>query len=69
MILALNGAGSAGFNAGSGKPASDVLHVGRSKKPTKKIFGGYLAEYGGKTTRKISSKLLDDEYIEKVEVS
>ena len=53
----------------TGKPASDILYIGRSKKPTKRIFGGYLAGYGGKTTRKISSKLLNDGYIEKVTVS
>ena len=45
------------------------MYIGRSKKPTKRIFGGYLAGYGGKATRKISSRLLDDGYIEKVAVS
>ena len=53
----------------AGKPASDILYIGRSKKPTKRIFGGYLAGYGGKATKKISSRLLDDGYIEKVAVS
>lgn len=53
----------------TGKPTSDILYVGRSKKPTKRIFGGYLAGYGGKTTRKINSKLFDDGYIERVAVS
>ncbi len=53
----------------AGKPTSDIVYIGKSKKPTKRIFGGYLAGYGGKTTRKISSKLLDDGYIEKVAVS
>ena len=53
----------------TGKPASDILYIGKSKKPAKRIFGGYLAGYGGKTTRKISSKLLDEGYIEKVAVS
>ncbi len=53
----------------TGKPTSDILYIGKSKKPTKRIFGGYLAGYGGKTTRKISSKLFDDGYIEKVAVS
>ncbi|MGD0203184.1 MAG: hypothetical protein ABSC20_04680 [Candidatus Bathyarchaeia archaeon] len=53
----------------TGKPASDILYVGRSKKPTKRTFGGYLAGYGGKTTRKINSKLFDDGYIERVAVS
>ena len=53
----------------AGKPASDILYIGKSRKPAKRIFGGYLAGYGGKTARKISSKLLDDGYIEKVAVS
>jgi len=53
----------------TGKPTSDILYIGKSNKPTKRIFGGYLAGYGGKTTRKISSKLLNDGYIEKVAVS
>jgi len=53
----------------SGKPTSDILYIGKSKKPTKRIFGGYLAGYGGKNTRKISSKLFDEGYIEKVAVA
>ncbi|HYA77281.1 MAG TPA: hypothetical protein VEF91_01035, partial [Verrucomicrobiae bacterium] len=55
-------------NTLTGKPTSDILYIGKSKKPTKRIFGGYLAGYGGKTTMKISSKLLDEGYIEKVAV-
>jgi hypothetical protein len=50
----------------TGKPASDILYIGKSKKPTKRVFGGYLAGYGGKTTRKINSILLNDGYLEKV---
>ena len=57
------------YRTPSGKPASDMLNVGKSKKPAKRILGGYLAGYGGKTTRKINSRLLDDGYIEKVAVS
>jgi hypothetical protein len=53
----------------SGKPTSDILYIGRSKRPAKRIFGGYLAGYGGKATRKINSKLMDEGYIEKVLVS
>ncbi len=53
----------------SGKPVSDILYIGRSKNPTKRIFRGYLAGFGGKTTRKINSKLFDDGYIEKVVIS
>jgi len=52
-----------------GKPTSDILYIGRSKKPTKRVFGGYLAAYGGRTTRKISSKLLDEGYLEKATIS
>ena len=53
----------------SEKPTSDILYIGRSKKPMKKIFGGYLVGSGGKTTKKINSKLLDDGYIEKTSIS
>ena len=53
----------------TGKPVSDILYIGKSKKLNKRIFGGYLAGYGGKITRKINSTLLDDGYIEKVAVS
>jgi len=53
----------------SGKEASDILYIGRSKKLSRKILGGYLAGYGGKTTKKINSKLFDDEYIEKTSIS
>jgi hypothetical protein len=49
----------------TGKTTSDILYIGKSKKPTKRIFGGYLAGFGGKTTRKIYAKLFDDGYIEK----
>jgi hypothetical protein len=52
----------------TGKPASDILYIGRTKKPTKRILGGYIAGYGGKTTRKINSKLIDDGFIEKVSI-
>jgi len=53
----------------TGKPTSDILYIGKSKKPSKKVFGGYLSGYGGKTTRKINSMLLNDGYLEKVAVS
>ena len=56
-------------SSSTGKSTSDILYIGRSKKPTKKIFGGYLGGCGGKTSRKISSKLLQDGYIEKVAIS
>jgi hypothetical protein len=53
----------------TGKPTSDILYIGRSKNPSKKIFGGYLSGYGGETTKKINSKLFDEEYLEKTLVS
>ncbi len=53
----------------TGKPSSDILYIGKSKKPSKRVFGGYLAGYGGKTTRKINSMLLNDGYLEKVVIS
>jgi hypothetical protein len=53
----------------TGKPTSDILYIGKSKNPAKRIFGGYLAGYGGKATRKIHSRLVDDGDIEKVSIS
>jgi hypothetical protein len=53
----------------TGKPASDIIYIGKTNKLTKRIFGGYLAGYGGKTTRKINSKLFDDGYLEKTAIS
>ena len=53
----------------SGTQDSDILYIGKSKKPAKRVFGGYIGGYGGKTTQKINSKLLNDGYIEKVAIS
>jgi len=53
----------------TGKPSSDILYIGKSKKPSKRILGGFLSGYGGKTTRKINSMLLEDGYIEKIVIS
>ena len=53
----------------SGKPESDILYIGRTKKPTKRILGGYLAGYGGKNARKISQKLLCEGYMDKAVIS
>jgi hypothetical protein len=53
----------------TGQPTSDILYIGKTKKPAKKIFGGYIAGYGGKTTRKIHSLLFTDDFIEKVAIS
>ncbi len=51
------------------KSTSDLLFIGKSKKPAKRIFAGYFAGYGGKTSKKINSKLFKDGYLEKVSVS
>ena len=53
----------------AGQTASDILYIGKTKKPAKRIFGGYIAGYGGKTTRKIHSLLFEDGFIERVAVS
>ena len=52
----------------SGKPESDILYIGRTKKPVKKIMGGYLAGYGGKNSKKINQMLFDEGYIEKAAI-
>jgi len=53
----------------SGKPESDLLYIGRTKNPAKRIIGGYLAGYGGKNTKKINQMLLEEGYIEKAVIS
>ena len=53
----------------SGKTESDILYIGRTKKPTKRILGGYLAGYGGKNAKKINQKLLDEGYLNKAAIS
>ena len=52
----------------SGKEESDILYIGRTKKPVKKILGGYLAGYGGKNNKKINKMLFDQGYIEKASI-
>jgi hypothetical protein len=52
-----------------GKPTSDIVYIGKTKKLTKRIFGGYLGGYGGKATRKIHVALFDDGFIEKAAIS
>jgi hypothetical protein len=47
---------------------SDLLYIGKTKNPAKRVFGGYMAGYGGKTTRKINSKLLNDGFMAKVTI-
>ncbi len=53
----------------AGSQNTDILYIGRTKKLGKRIFGGYLAGCGGKTSRKINSKLLGEGFIEKVAIS
>jgi hypothetical protein len=52
----------------SGKQESDILYIGRTKKPSKRILGGYLGGYGGKSTKKINKLLFDQGYIEKAAI-
>jgi hypothetical protein len=56
-------------NTLSEKLASDVLYIGRAKKPIKKIFGGYIGGFGGKTAKKIHNALFKDGYLEKTSIS
>jgi hypothetical protein len=53
----------------SGRPESDILYIGRTKRAGKKIMGGYLAGYGGKNTKKINQMLFDGGYLEKAAIS
>jgi hypothetical protein len=53
----------------TGKAATDILYIGRTKKLSKRILGGYLAGYGGKNTKKINATLLGEGYIEKTAIS
>ena len=52
----------------SEKPETDILYIGRTKKPVKRIMGGYLAGYGGKNTKNINQMLFDEGYIEKAAI-
>lgn len=51
------------------KPTSDILYIGKTKKPAKRVFAGYLCGVGGKATRKINTRLLNDSYLEKISLS
>jgi hypothetical protein len=53
----------------TGNPASDILYIGRSKKPAKRIFGGYIAGYGGKTNKRINANLCEQGCLEKISIS
>jgi len=53
----------------SEQPTSDILYIGRAKKPVKKILGGYVGGLGGKTVKKIHNALFNEGYIERVSIS
>ncbi len=53
----------------SGKTETDIVYIGRGKKPTKKLLGGFIAGYGGKGSKRINAKLFNDGYLEKAAVS
>ncbi len=53
----------------AGKPVSDILYIGKSRKPSKRVLGGYLSGYGSKKTRKINTMILRNGYLEKVAIS
>ncbi|MCW4005769.1 MAG: hypothetical protein NWF04_04130 [Candidatus Bathyarchaeota archaeon] len=49
----------------SGQTQSDILYIGRTKKPAKKVFGGYISgSLNGKEISKIHAALFSDGYIE-----
>ena len=56
-------------NTLSGKPATDILYIGRAKKPVKKIFAGFIGGSGGKTAKRINNALFNKSYIEKTSIS
>jgi hypothetical protein len=53
----------------TGKPTSDIIYIGKAKKPAKRVFGGYIGGYGGKATKKIHSALVNNGFMEKVAIS
>jgi hypothetical protein len=53
----------------SRKPETDILYIGRAKKPARKLLGSLIAGYGGKVSKKINSKLFNDDYWEKAAVT
>jgi excinuclease UvrABC nuclease subunit len=55
-------------NAVSEKSTSDILYIGKAKKLTKRVLGGYIGGYGGKNIKKINAKLIDEGYIEKTSI-
>jgi hypothetical protein len=53
----------------TGKQISDILYIGRTKNPARRILGGYLGGYGGKNTKKISAKIFNNGCIDKASLS
>ena len=53
----------------SENPASDILYIGKAKKPAKKILGGYIAGSGGKSVKKIHDKLFNNGLVETISIS
>lgn len=53
----------------TGKPGTDIVYLGRAKKPARKLLGSVIAGYGGKNSRKINAKLFNDGSFEKAAVT
>lgn len=51
------------------KSGTDIVYIGRAKKPARKLLGSVIAGYGGKSSRKINAKLFDDGSFEKSAVT
>jgi hypothetical protein len=52
-----------------GKSGTDIVYIGRAKKPVRKLLGSIIAGYGGKSSRKINAKLFNDGSFEKSAVT
>ena len=53
----------------AGKPTSDILYIGKSKKPSKRVFGGYLLDTAAKQPEKSIQCFLMTDILEKVTIS
>jgi hypothetical protein len=51
------------------KQGTDIVYLGRAKKPAKKLLGSYIGGYGGKGSRKINARLFNDGSFEKAAVT
>jgi len=68
----LKGAGEIVFvlrQSGRGRSTPEVLFIGRSKRPMKKILGGIITGSGGKGATKIHKALMKDNAIESTSIS